>query len=104
MDLKKTAWTYAVGGVAAVVLGTVLLEGPISTQLDKKERHLIENRLPADQDSLTEDKVRAIVKEEMQPLRQVQTQQQQLQHKPEEIRSMLGSPKPQAPRKAPAPQ
>jgi len=101
MDLKNTAWKYAIGGVAAIVLGAVLLEGPASTQLNNKEKQLIQTRLPADQDALTEDKVRTIVKEEMQPL---QGQVQQLEQQLEEIRGILDSPKRQAHKKILAPQ
>jgi hypothetical protein len=93
MDVKATAWKYAVGAVAAFAVAAVLLEGPATAQFERNDDDLIVHRFDSKQQNsvLTEDKVRAIVKEEVQ-----QSVRPMLQQQLEEIRRMLPPQKPHA--------
>jgi hypothetical protein len=107
MDVKRTAWKFAVGAVAAFALATVLLEGPVSRQLENRDNELILHRFDSKKVStaLTEDRIRTIVKEEMKDIVKKDDLTPLLQHQLEEIRRMLPPQKPQARRpNTPVPQ
>jgi hypothetical protein len=94
MDVKAVAWAYGVSAVAAFALAAAFVEGPVSTQFDKNEDALITHRFDAGQQSpvLTEDKVRAIVKEEVKPMLQQQLEEIRRLLPPQKAQSHPGKP------------
>lgn len=70
MNVKGTALRYVFGALAAFAISALLLEGPATTQFQKNDDELIAHRFDGKPRTtvLTEEKVRAIVKEEVQPM------------------------------------